>query len=226
MSAASVLARSFARAHRRARVRALLLVLPLLLFVIFTFAIPVGQVLARSFHNDTMQRLAPRVSLWIGAHGEEVAPDEEAFKALVLDLREMKEQRSAGELGSRINSAIPGIRSLITATARRSDALDPPFKQSLIGMDARWGDAEVWRVLRQAAHPNTAEYFLAALDLHRNADGNVARVPEERRIYLQLFGKTFALSALITVLCLMLAFPIAHLLSALPPPQCQASCRI
>jgi putative spermidine/putrescine transport system permease protein len=74
-------------------------------------------------------------------------------------------------------------------------------------------------VLRQAAHPNTAEYFLAALDLHRNADGNVARVPEERRIYLQLFGKTFALSALITVLCLMLAFPIAHLLSALPPAR-------
>jgi putative spermidine/putrescine transport system permease protein len=39
---------------------------------------------------------------------------------------------------------------------------------------------------------------------------------DKERIYLYLFFKTFFISALITVICLALAFPIAHLLATLP----------
>jgi putative spermidine/putrescine transport system permease protein len=39
---------------------------------------------------------------------------------------------------------------------------------------------------------------------------------DKERIYLFLFAKTFLVSAIITVICLLLAFPVAHLLATLP----------
>jgi putative spermidine/putrescine transport system permease protein len=41
-------------------------------------------------------------------------------------------------------------------------------------------------------------------------------VQENQRIYVYLYFKTFGIAALITVICLFLAFPVAHLLTTLP----------
>jgi len=46
--------------------------------------------------------------------------------------------------------------------------------------------------------------------------GNLVSVSEDRRIYVQLFIRTLWLSALIAGICLVLAFPVAHLLATLP----------
>jgi putative spermidine/putrescine transport system permease protein len=48
------------------------------------------------------------------------------------------------------------------------------------------------------------------------ADGGSQKVAPEQRIYIYLFIKTFILSGVITGLCLLLAFPIAHLMAVLP----------
>ena len=40
--------------------------------------------------------------------------------------------------------------------------------------------------------------------------------PEERRVYVMLWWRTFALSLIVTVGCLLLAYPVAHLLATLP----------
>lgn len=47
-------------------------------------------------------------------------------------------------------------------------------------------------------------------------DDGWQRGDDKQRIYLYLFFKTFAVSAVITVICLILAFPVAHLLAVLP----------
>jgi len=63
------------------------------------------------------------------------------------------------------------------------------------------------------------ELMLADLDsLERrvNAVRKKAQGGDKERIYLYLFFKTFLVSGIITVICLLLAFPIAHLLAVLP----------
>ena len=62
----------------------------------------------------------------------------------------------------------------------------------------------------------TRAYFLAAADLKLNDRGAIVRQPEPRRIYLILFARTLWMSALITVLCLLLGYPVAYLLATLP----------
>jgi len=61
-----------------------------------------------------------------------------------------------------------------------------------------------------------ANFYLAALDRKYDETGKIVRVPEKSRIYIPLFTRTLWLSALIAGMCLILAFPVAHLLATLP----------
>ncbi|MDH2325534.1 ABC transporter permease [Cereibacter sp. SYSU M97828] len=208
------LKQALARAQSRAKRRALLLVVPLLLFIVVTFVAPIGQMLLRSVHNDAFARNMPNVGAWFAEN--DGAPTEDAFAALVADLRLARENRTAGEVGTRINYELGGTRSLFTSGARGADDLEPPFATSLVEDDAKWADPQLWQVMRTASSAYTASFYLAALDLTRDGDGNIVRVPEGRAVYLALFAKTFALSALITAICLLLGYPVAHLLATLP----------
>ncbi|MDN3721468.1 ABC transporter permease [Roseibium salinum] len=70
-------------------------------------------------------------------------------------------------------------------------------------------------MIKQFSSDYTAGYFLNAFDAERTAEG-VELKPENERIYLYLFGRTLYLSSVITVSCLLLGYPVAYLLSALP----------
>ena len=70
--------------------------------------------------------------------------------------------------------------------------------------------------MRGASSSYTANFYLAALDRTRDSDGNITQVDEKRRVYVMLFERTFLLSLLITGICLVMAYPVAHLLATLP----------
>jgi putative spermidine/putrescine transport system permease protein len=210
------LAAALVRAQARARRRALLLVAPLLLFVLLTFVVPIGQMLFRSIHHDGFSANMPGLVQWFDENPRGTVPDEAAFAALAADLNHIRETRTAGEVGTRINYDLSGTRSLFTSSARNADDLEPPFAQSVPALDAKWADPLVWEVMRSASSPFTTSFYLSALDLQRDADGGVERVAENTRVYLTLFERTFILSAVITVLCFLLGYPVAHLLATLP----------
>lgn len=207
---------ALAEAQQRARRRAFLLVAPLLLFVVLTFIVPIGQMLNRSVYHDGLSANAPNLVAWFDANPVGTAPDEAAYAALADDLRTMKADKTAGIAGTRVNYTLPGTRSLFTATARGADKLAAPYKEALVALDEAWGSPEVWGALRSSASAYTTDFYLIALDRERAADGSVQQVPENQRIYIYLFIKTFVLSGLITLACLVLAFPVAHLLAVLP----------
>jgi putative spermidine/putrescine transport system permease protein len=210
---------ALASAQGRARRRAFLLVAPLLVFVILTFIIPIGQMLQRSVHHDGFSASAPRTAAWLSATDAGTPPDEAAFAALAEDFRQMQAERTAGLAGTRVNYTLPETRSLYTKTARSADDLAPPYRDAFLAVDEKWGDPAVWQAMRSSASPWTTDFYLIATDRTRAADGSVQQVEENQRIYLYLFAKTFVLSAVITVLCLLLAFPVAHLLATLPMRQ-------
>ncbi len=205
---------ALARSQARARRRALYLVLPLLLFILVSFILPIGQMLTRSVANDQFAANAPALGAWFAAY--DGPPDEAAFAALATDLQAAQAARTIGALGTRINYDVPGTRSLFTSTGRRARDLAPPFREALLAINPDWGRADLWAAMRNASDPLTANFYRAAMDRKLTGDGVYAPAPENERIYLTLFARTFALSAAITVLCLVLGFPVAHLLATLP----------
>ncbi|MCU0800742.1 MAG: ABC transporter permease [Rhodobacteraceae bacterium] len=204
------------QAQGRAKRRAFWLVAPLLAFVVITFLVPIGQMLHRSAYHDGFSANAPQVSAWFAANPRGTVPDEAAYAALAADFVAMQAAKTAGLAGTRVNYTLPETRSLFTKTARNADELAPPFQAALLAIDPKWGDPLVWEAMRSAASPYTMDFYLIATDYERTADGGVARVPENQQIYVYLFVKTFVLSAIITFVCLLLAFPVAHLLATLP----------
>ncbi len=203
-------------AQGRARRRAFWLVAPLLAFVLLTFIIPIGQMLHRSVYHDGFTANAPQTTAWLNGTAAGTAPDEAAFAALATDFRAMKAAKTAGVAGTRVNYTLPETRSLFTATARKADDLAPPYAAAFAALDPKWKSPDVWQAMRSSASAYTTDFYAIATDHERADDGTLQRVPENQRIYVYLFVKTFMLSGLITLACLLLAFPVAHLLATLP----------
>ncbi len=119
-------------------------------------------------------------------------------------------------MGTRVNYDLAGTRSLFTSAGRRADDIEPPYREAMLALDAGWGSPDLWGVMRAASSAHTPNFYVAALDRRIAADGSVARVPEGERIYLPLFWRTMLLSAAIAGICLVIGFPVAHLLATLP----------
>jgi putative spermidine/putrescine transport system permease protein len=204
------------RAQRRAQWRALALVLPLLLLVLITFALPIGQLLYRSVANPGFSANMPNLVGWFAANPAEVEPDEAAFAALAADLQAAAAARTIGVVGTRINYDVSGTRSLFTSAGRRADDLAPPFREALLALDEDWGRPDLWTAMRGSAATHTPNFYIAALDRAVAPDGRIAPVPPEQRVYVPLFWRTMAISAVIAGLCLLLGYPVAHLLATLP----------
>jgi len=209
---------SLARAQRKSKIRGVLLVLPLFAFILLTFFVPIFDMLFRSIENqlvpEVMQNTSKLLVDWNDQSGK--LPPEEVFAAAKLDFEKGHAERTILRVGRRLNYEVPGFASLFRKTARRAKDFEPPYQDAFIERDKRWGEIDTWRLIKRESGAFTISYYLAAMDLAYAPDGNVGMRSEKQRIYLKLFWRTLVLSALITFLCLILAYPIAHLLSTLP----------
>jgi putative spermidine/putrescine transport system permease protein len=70
--------------------------------------------------------------------------------------------------------------------------------------------------MRSSSSAYTTDFYVVRRLLERAPTAAWPAVAENRRIYVYLFVKTFLLSALITLICLLIGFPVAHLLATLP----------
>ena len=208
---------ALATAQARARRRAFLLVLPLLLFVLLSFLVPIVYMLKRSFEHDGFSTSAPALDGWFAANAgfDPANPPEEAYAALASDLARMQTEKTTGIAGTRINYTVPGSISQFKAAARAAKDMTPPFKAALLALDPEWGKPALWRGMHAASSTYTPEFYYVAADRKLGDDG-WKRGSDKERIYLYLFVKTFLVSALITFICLLLAFPVSHLLATLP----------
>lgn len=206
---------ALARASRRARIRAFMLVLPLLAFVFVTFAIPITQMLSRSVVNTQFSENMPELGAWF-AENPGIEPTEAAFAALAIDLKSAASNRTIGNVGTRINYEVSGTRSLFTSTGRRASGLEPPYREALLELNPDWGRPDLWAAMRAASSGVTLNFYQSALDRRIGEDGNFVAADEQSAIYKKLFVRTFILSIVITGLCLLLGFPVAHLLAVLP----------
>ena len=213
------LKRSLRRATARRRTRTFMLVVPILAFLMVTFVMPVADMLFRSVDNQIVSSVLPRTTIAIQSWDplSEALPREFVFEALVLDIQESFKDKTLGRAGRRLNFEKTGMTSLFRKTGRRAKLItEPSYRDQLIAVDERWGELDTWKLIHRESDAVTESYFLSAVDLTFDEHGDVSWKVEERRIYLFLFYRTLWMSALITVFCLLLGYPIAYLLATLP----------
>jgi putative spermidine/putrescine transport system permease protein len=210
------LAKKLAQVTRRAKIRAFLLVLPLLLFIVLLFVVPIGQMLLLSAYEPTFATEMPRTTKELATWDQKALPGEATFKALVDDLKDLRERQAAGKVGAAVNHVYSGARSLFVSTARGADSLEAPFAAAVIEKNEAWKDPVLWATLASLSKNPTSLYYLNAVDRTLDAEGRVVRVPEDQRIHIWIFWRTLWLSGLVTLLCLLLGYPVAYLLAHLP----------
>jgi len=217
--APSSLAERLARVERRKRVRAMALTLPLLVFLALTFLVPLGALLVRAVENpevaDTLTRTGQALSGW----DHKTQPPDAAYQALLADLQAIPETAQAGVLARRLNSEVSGARSLIMSTYRAK--LDPQgmspeqARQRLLELDARWGEAPYWQAIAKNSSRWTPDYLLTSLDLKRDAEGHIVRVGKDEAAFSDILLRTFGISAIVTLVCILIGYPLAYWLSTL-----------
>ena len=203
---------------RRAQLRALALVAPLFIFLGVTFIAPLWTMLTRSVHDPVVAAALPETLTLLEAWDGVGAPPETVYATAARELKRAAAERTIGRVAGRVNRVQSGLRSVVTRTGRGLRNIDQgPWREAMTAMDEAWADPATWHAIRTTGHRFTSRHYLNAVDLQRMPDGSVAAQPEERRIYLRLFWRTLAVSAFITLFCLLLGYPIAHLIASSSP---------
>jgi putative spermidine/putrescine transport system permease protein len=134
------LKRSLARALRMQKIRALMLIAPLLLFVLLTFILPIADMLFRSVENkivsDTLPETVVAVQDWDADSG--VTPPAPVFEALAYDLVVAAERKEHTRVGSRLNYENSGISSLFRKAGRRADDIGKVYIKQFEKLDPAW----------------------------------------------------------------------------------------
>ena len=206
-----------ARAERSRKLRAMGLILPLFLFVLITFLMPLGRMAYKSVVNEeTFGRLDQTNAALATWDGKDV-PDEAAFAALAADLKAAQEQRLAGEIAKRINYEYAGAMSKFKGITRKVSAMQSgPYKEVFLAADKAWSDPRLWRTIKHASNHFTSYYWLSSVDLREGADG-LERVPPDQAVFIDVYARTFWIASVVTILTLLLGFPVAYLLATQPP---------
>ncbi|WP_299916236.1 ABC transporter permease [uncultured Roseobacter sp.] len=140
---------SLNRALRRQKLRALMLIAPLLIFVLVTFIAPIADMLFRSVENqivsDTLPRTTTALKDWDSSASD--IPPPEVFDALYTDVFIAQERKLHTRLGSRLNYELTGVSSLFRKSGRKVEDMGEVYQDQFEDLNPFWKDAENWNAL-------------------------------------------------------------------------------
>lgn len=205
------------RAERLKKIKYGALILPLVVFLLLTFLWPIASLLKRSVDNPEVVSGLPRTSEQLKRWNGKELPDNATFAALADDLATGMGEPPLAGAAKRLNMEQPGSRSLIMNSARKMPPADGKnARDALIEADPRWGEIPTWALVARNAHAYTGHYLLAATDRQIDESGAIVAAPEGEAVYLDIFGRTFWMSVVVTFWCLLLGFPLAYLIASQP----------
>ena len=231
---------SLRKSLRRTKIRSFLLILAPLLFLLIMFVGPIGSLLSRSIDDISINTVFPQTfaqyELW---EDKSILPSEEMFAAVINDIRVTHKMENSegknigknllGKAGTRMTYEYSGWRSLLLKTVKESIKVDKrskeeikpykweaPYKDKMIKRDKRWGKVEFWQSLGAMKDPYTMGYYLNAVDLRYDANKNIIEKEEYLKIYKTIWMRTLQVSLMVTIFCLLLAYPVSYLLATLP----------
>ncbi|MHA7875863.1 ABC transporter permease [Roseivivax sp.] len=143
------LKRSLARSLRVQKMRALMLIAPLLIFVLVTFIAPIGDMLFRSVENQIVSETLPRTTRaladWDSTSGD--LPEERVYEGLFYDLFIAEARKEHTRLGTRLNYEQTGMSSLFRRSGRSLDDVSDIYLDQFEDLDEAWDEGRPWAEL-------------------------------------------------------------------------------
>ena len=219
------LKRELKAAESKKRAMALLLIAPLAIFLLLIFVVPIGALLTRAAQNPEVANALPHTLTALSGWDRKTPPPDAAFTALATDLTAVADSDGMGALARRLNVEIPGYRSLVAKSAHAMPFADDNSKPlqltpaqlraKFVELDERWNDIAYWQAIAKNASTVSPFYLLASLDHKQDAFGRIIPTDPDQQIYLTVFGRTFVIGAVVTLLTLLLGYPLAYWISTL-----------
>ncbi len=92
---------SLKKAEKKNKIKAFLLVAPLLLFIIITYIFPIGEMFTRSIDDRMVTNMLPKTFKAMEAWDGKELPPEEVFASFLSDYRALAKKKEHGKLGQR-----------------------------------------------------------------------------------------------------------------------------
>jgi putative spermidine/putrescine transport system permease protein len=206
------------RAERMKKLKYGALILPLAVFLLLTFVWPIAALLKRSVDNPEVVAAFPSTSALLRNWDGQALPNDAVFASFADEVNKIKGTPVFASAAKRLNMELPGFRTLMMRTGKAMPVEEgTSARDALVAADERWGDPATWQYLARNASPYTARYLLASVDRKYDDAGNIVRAGDDEAIYVDVLKRTFGMSAVVTVFCLMLGFPLAYMMATQPP---------
>ncbi len=192
-----------------------LLVSPALALVAAIFLLPMLGFLSEAFRTDEVRAALPHTTTALRQWDRGGLPDDEAFIAVASDLARLADIPAAA-IARRLNASEAGLRSLIIRTREAALASPGLTAEGIRMLDPRWNEQRTWSILETETRIATPSFLLAAIDREIAPEGGIARLPPERAIFQVVLGRTFLISLLVTLGCVIIGFPVAYALVTAP----------
>ena len=204
----------------KARLRAALLALPVLIFLGVTYVAPIVTLMVQSVYDSVVAEAMPETLAQLETWDGQGLPPEAAYAAAASEMRKALDDRSLARVAGRISRVRGDLRRAVIVTARGLEGVtEGPWRDAMIAIDDAWARTTTWNAIRETGQRFTARHYLNVVRAQTLPGGSVSDQTEGRRIYLWLLGRTVVVSAIITMLCMVLGFPIAHLIVRAPRHQ-------
>ncbi len=207
------LARRLARAERRGKLRAFLLVAPLLVFVLLSFAMPILTLVRQAAYNTLVSANLPKTTALIADWKADTSVSEALCEALVTEMHAAKAVDPAipSRIATFVNRERAGSLSRVKQVANAD--IQAPFCAGLAALHEDWAQPEIWRALKIVSPSLSPRFFLQALDFRLQADGSIRAQNADEALHVMLFRRTLLVAGGVTLVCALLGFPVAYLLA-------------
>lgn len=192
-----------------------LLVAPLLALVTIAFLVPIGYTLLKAVKNPEVTAALPRTTAGLENWSGKDLPPEAVFQAFVADMTSDEVRNAYGAMTRRLNFEKSGSREILMNARRVAEKLSPPYAESLPEAVPEFGDIDIWGLIKHNSNPYTAQYLLRSMDLTTDSSGAIQKVADNQAIFIDLFKRTFEISIIVTLLCVLLGYPTAYYISTL-----------
>ncbi len=208
---------SLKKAEKKNKIKAFLLVAPLLLYLIITYVFPIGEMFLRSIDDKMVTKMLPKTFIAMEQWDGSELPPEEVFEAFYLDYKILVKEKTFGKLATQLNYEKNGFKSILKKLARKQKKFkEGNYKEQIMKVHKRWANVEYWRAIKRRAPSYTYSKYLKGIDMYENAEGKIVQVDETRRVHKKLWVRTLEIAFFVTLFCFLMAYPIAHLLATLP----------
>jgi len=211
----------FAKILFGAEMRHFALVLPLLLFILATVVVPVGHFLYRAIDNSTLANNLPRAAASLSDwQPQDGVPGNATFAAFAADIRAAVAAETLGQMAQSLNQQLTGTRNMMLKAGLVVDdsITDLNAKDILLAKLPGLANVKMWALVKAGRSSFTDFYLLQSLDLERDLDGAITAVAADRSIFLAAIWRTIVISINVTLICALLALPVAHVLANARPP--------